>query len=74
MVHKIKEKDVIASFKVIALADGSTGLMIHSKHVVALSKKDSYDRLFDSSVKTLGGRKDAEWARKQWNIEAVGRG
>jgi hypothetical protein len=74
MVHKIKDKDVLADFTIVALADGSTGLVIHGGHVVALSKKDSYDKLFDASVKKLGGRKDKAWVEKQWNIEAIGRG
>lgn len=74
MVHKIKESDVIASYRIVALADGSTGLLIHGKHVVAISKKDAYDKLFDDSVKSLGGRKDKRWAERQWNIEAVERG
>jgi hypothetical protein len=65
MVHKVKkrEKEGMAEFRVFVDEKG-TVQVIHDSIVVAESKRDKYDELFDLVSKKLGGKK-ADY--KKWS-------
>ncbi len=67
MVHRLKkDTDDMAEFKVVFDDNVGTVQLIHDNIIVAKTKKDVYDDVFDSVKRKLGGgTKDyKKWAKE----------